>query len=539
MSVEFRQRTPGEYAKILWKRKWLILLPTLAIASAVAIVVWRLPDVYQSTTLLIVKPPSISKDLVTTLTDEALSARIQSINQIVTSRSKLEPLVAKYNLYQRERVNGESMENIINIMRSRDIAVDLERSGNNNVPSFKISYKERDPKITQAVTADLASMYIAAGTTETISNVQSARQLFQKELEEAKTQLDSIDQQRIKFMSANPGSMNGTSQSLVGQLGGLREEQKSLITEMGRTRDQSVALNSQLNDLMSQNTREKNIFYEDLNDPKNSPAYGQLLQRKTELDAELQDMKQTLKEKNPDVKRQQAKIDSVQREMDKMVSEYEVKAARIKKRVQDQPDFRINNYKLQLQMIASETARKQQQLSQNGQQISQIEASLSTVPGQQVGLEALNNQYQTAKQRYDEVLRNSERIERSAQVETNSQGETIQVIDPASFPQKPIAPKRPMLIALGLALGLGVGFVFAALFEVPRLLTIQTTADAAHYTGLTVLASVPELLTPQEARRLPQRRLLLLAAGIAITILSIPALALALRATHIFDRFVS
>ncbi len=36
MSVEFRQRTPGEYARILWNRKWLIVLPTIAVAVAVA-----------------------------------------------------------------------------------------------------------------------------------------------------------------------------------------------------------------------------------------------------------------------------------------------------------------------------------------------------------------------------------------------------------------------------------------------------------------------------------------------------------------------
>jgi hypothetical protein len=56
---------------------------------------------------------------------------------------------------------------------------------------------------------------------------------------------------------------------------------------------------------------------------------------------------------------------------------------------------------------------------------------------------------------------------------------------------------------------------------------------------LPVLVAVPELLTPQEARSRPRRRLLWLAAGIIITIASIPALALALRASHIFDRFVS
>ena len=47
--------------------------------------------------------------------------------------------------------------------------------------------------------------------------------------------------------------------------------------------------------------------------------------------------------------------------------------------------------------------------------------------------------------------------------------------------------------------------------------------------------SVPELLTPQEARAVPRRRRLLLAAGVIATLVSIPMLALALKLTHIFE----
>jgi hypothetical protein len=81
--------------------------------------------------------------------------------------------------------------------------------------------------------------------------------------------------------------------------------------------------------------------------------------------------------------------------------------------------------------------------------------------------------------------------------------------------------------------------MLAAAFEVPRLLTIQTSEDAEHYTGLPVLVSVPELLTPQEARRIPVRRALALAAGIAATMVSIPVLAYLLRSSNLFDRFLS
>ena len=103
------------------------------------------------------------------------------------------------------------------------------------------------------------------------------------------------------------------------------------------------------------------------------------------------------------------------------------------------------------------------------------------------------------------------------------------------FRSKPVAPKRLMLVGMALAVGLALGLLLVAIFEVPLLLTIQTSEDARHYTGLPVLISVPELMTPQEARSLPRRRRLLLAAGVVATIVSVPLLALALRLSHVFE----
>src|SRR5688500_14188292 len=117
MSVEFRQRKPAEYARILWRRKWMILLPTLAISFAIAAVVWRLPDAYQSTTLLIVRPSALTEGIVPQLSDDDLTIRINNIGQEVLSRTSLEPLILNYNLYAAERRRGEPMEAIYDLMR--------------------------------------------------------------------------------------------------------------------------------------------------------------------------------------------------------------------------------------------------------------------------------------------------------------------------------------------------------------------------------------------------------------------------------------
>ena len=98
MSVDFRQRKPAEYLRILQRRKWLVILPAIAIATAVAWVVYRLPDVYESSTLIVVKPSTLPKTVVQTTTEDNLTRQLSSIAQVVQSRSSLEPLVEKYDL---------------------------------------------------------------------------------------------------------------------------------------------------------------------------------------------------------------------------------------------------------------------------------------------------------------------------------------------------------------------------------------------------------------------------------------------------------
>src|ERR1044071_6019086 len=159
MSTEFRQRTISEYARIALKRKWMIILPTLAVGLAIGVVVFRLPDLYESSTLIVVKPSTLPNSVVPMMTEETLTRELASISQVVTSRSSLQPLIEKYDLYKEERRRGEPMELLIDSMR-KQIKVDVNTSNHEITNGFNITYRGRDPKSTQAVAAELASRYI-------------------------------------------------------------------------------------------------------------------------------------------------------------------------------------------------------------------------------------------------------------------------------------------------------------------------------------------------------------------------------------------
>jgi succinoglycan biosynthesis transport protein ExoP len=538
MSVEFRQRTPGEYAQILWRRKWLIMLPAIAVAAAIAIVVWRLPNVYESTTLLIVRPPTIDPNVAPALSDGDLSMRINNINRVAQSRSSLEPLIVKYDLYRRERSAGMPMELVVERMQ-RDIQVEIEHGRNDNIPAFRITYRERDPKKTQAVTTELASTYVNAQASDMTKVGTATRQFFDQQLADAKAQLDEIDKRRLEYMTAHVDSLPGSAPSLVAQYTGLREQQKTLMSEIGRLNDRKSALGSQLSTLQQVSQQNDEDIARQVGDPKATPAWGALASRKAALEAEIQNLLTQYKEAHPDVVAKKAELEAVKREMKEMEDSSAAKIEQLKRDRASRPNISVKDAEINIQLAEGEIARLQKQLEVTNSQIADLEGRINAVPVTDVGLQNINREYETKKVGYDDLLKRKAQSDIGSDIQINQQGETIQVIDPANLPQSHVAPKRLMLILMGLALGLCVGLFFAAAREVPRLLTIQTVDDAAHYTNLPVLVSVPVLKTPQEATRIPRRRMAMLAAGITVTIISIPALALVFKLSGIFERFAS
>jgi polysaccharide chain length determinant protein (PEP-CTERM system associated) len=534
MSVEFRQRRPSEYLKILRRRKWLVILPIIAITSAVAYVVYRLPDVYESTTLIVVRPSNLPNSVVPTVTEDSITRQLASITQVVTSRSSLEPLASKYDLYRTERARGEAMESVIDKLR-RDIRVDVNTSRNDITNGFIIGFRYRDPKLAQAITAELASKYIDVQTSDLVNSNTAAKAFIDNQVNQAQETLAAVDKQRVDFMSAHVGNLPTEATALFQQLAGLREEQKTRMSEIGRLQDRRAAANNQLILIKQSNEQGIEDAATNLTDPKTTVAWSNLVSRKAQLEGELTRMKQELREKHPDVIAKQKEIDQVNGEMKQQIDEWKDKIKEKQDKLTKRPNLGIGAVEAELKLTDGEIKRQQDLLAQNEKQIAALVDRINGVPGVEVELGAIERDYQTKKAVLDQLMQQQQRITLGKEAATQRQGEGIDVIDAANLPSQPVAPKRLLLSSVGLVAGIGLGLLLVGIFEGPGLLTIQNAEDARHYTGLPVLLAVPELLTPYEARALPRRRRLLLAAGVAVTLVSIPMLALALKLTHVFE----
>ncbi len=552
MSVEFRQRSVGEILGMFRRRFWYILLPTLAVGLAVAWVVWKLPNIYESRSVLTVKPPTISQSVVRPLTEEDLSQRLTTISQEVMSRSTLEPMITKYNLYQSDRISGTPMELIIDKMR-KAILVEPEKNDKEEVAAFKITYRDRDPQSARAVTAELASKFVNEQIQASINVSEATKNFLNERLSQSKGELDNIEKERLDIMSQNIETLPESSQALVAQLDGLHQKRDSLAKE----KDSLISERGRLNDNLQSTSRQMQLVEDfgqtDARDALktqtqfvNSQTYAELIKKKTEMEAKLKNQLQQYREKHPEVLATKNEIGEVDKQLEALKTTgkenaEEAKVGALRKVELQRKSLDIEKQRVESQLFRNERDIQQKdiEIGQTQAQIGGMEARINTIPGVRVALEGVNNRYQTSKTNYEELVKKMQDAESQVQVENNAQGETIQVVDAANLPQSPVAPKKGMLIGMGAIIGLLFGMFLAGIFEIPRLFRVQNVEDAKHYTGLPVLAVVPPLLTHREIslqKRLGYVKILI---GVAVAIVSIPLLIAVLQLSKVFDRMVS
>ena len=117
------------------------------------------------------------------------------------------------------------------------------------------------------------------------------------------------------------------------------------------------------------------------------------------------------------------------------------------------------------------------------------------------------------KAKFDELRTKREQVRLTQDIETETDPIRVEVLDPPTKPRVPIAPNRPLLLAMALIVGIGAGG--AAAFAVTHLQTTYPTASKLEKaSGLPVIGSVAEVVYPQQ-REDEKKRLVWLAGGFA------------------------
>ena len=162
--IQVAQRSGGlGTAWEIWKqRKWLAIFIFLPVLTVVISVTMLLPATYQSTATILIERRQVPDAFVRSTITGGIDYRLQTLTQNALSRTRLESLIDRFDLYQglRQRVPPEQ---VIERMR-QDISLNQtggQKGGQGeSVSALAISYKGRDPQQVAQVANTLASFYI-------------------------------------------------------------------------------------------------------------------------------------------------------------------------------------------------------------------------------------------------------------------------------------------------------------------------------------------------------------------------------------------
>ena len=550
MSVEFRQRSAGDFAAMLNRRKWHIVLPTLAVFLASIWVVSGLPMLYESRTYLIIMPPTISEKVAPSLTDADLSKRVEAMRQDVLSRSHVEMIIDKFDLYPEDRRPGTNGDRLIWNFLS-NVTITPEKTDQRELLGVEVKFRYPSPKAAQAVAGALAEKYVSLQNVESTQSAETTRQFIDDQMAQAKSKLDALEKERLGIMIKNVETLPESSQGLIAQLQGLRQreetiskEKESLMLERGRVQESIRAMNSQARLIENFGEKETQEAATQASRIEDTPAYAGLVQKRAELNSRLATLKKQYREKHPDIVQAQTDIEKLDDELEKLAKSTDQRVRQASQSSQRKADMQRRSLDIekekaegQIVQIEKQLQARDEEVRNNAAQIAGLEAKINTIPNVKVALDGVDNQYQSAKSNYDELLKKYNNAQQQVQLESNAQGETIRVVDPASLPFKPVNSTKRWFYALAAtAVGFALGLILAGFFEIPRLLKIQTVDDAAFYTGLPVLASVPPLMTDVELDKMSRAHRMKVFAGALGSLAAVPLLIVVLQVSRVFER---
>lgn len=173
-----------EYRRLVVKYKWQILVGTFVLTLIFTIIIAKLPSEYEATTAILVAPRQLPEKDVSGAVNSDPFARLNTITQQVLSRTRLQEIIVKLNLYQ-ERRKSASSEELIEGMR-HDITIQVKQGSGAELSTFTLTYHGKEPKLVAAVANELANSFLQWNINSRQQQVSGTNDFFSSELGAAK-----------------------------------------------------------------------------------------------------------------------------------------------------------------------------------------------------------------------------------------------------------------------------------------------------------------------------------------------------------------
>ena len=203
---------------------------------------------------------------------------------------------------------------------------------------------------------------------------------------------------------------------------------------------------------------------------------------------------------HPDVKRYEAQIKVLRKQRENYVNNRKlprpknaapVLSPQQAAEIRDRND-KIQRFQIQIRAKDLDIENTKKELAIANQRARALQHRMETAPAGEQEYASLLRDHELAKKRYDDLNLKLSQSEIATDLENRKQGETLELLDPASLPERPTEPIRPLIILVGLVFGAGMGGLLVFLKEIKDM-SLKTLKDVRTYTQLTILGSIPLL----------------------------------------------
>jgi len=95
--------TTADVKRVLRKHWWIVPACAMGLGVSSVLMAMQLPKLYTSQTLVLVARPNVSEQVVKPFVPEDLTQRLATMKGKILSRTRLEPVIEKFNLYAQDR----------------------------------------------------------------------------------------------------------------------------------------------------------------------------------------------------------------------------------------------------------------------------------------------------------------------------------------------------------------------------------------------------------------------------------------------------
>jgi succinoglycan biosynthesis transport protein ExoP len=520
LSVSRRALDVEDYIDIARRHKGWIFGPFLfcLVASVVGVYLW--PDSYVSQAVIMIKPQQIPESMVQSSVNQQMFDRLNSMEQEIRSRAVLTTIINTYDLYKRERARMP-IEDVIDQM-NKNVVVSLVGQPNTNtrtVPAFAVQFTYSDRYVAQRVVSDLVSRFTEISQRNRTNQTFMTTQFMQDELATAKKELDSVENRLTEFEMKNNGRLPDQAQGMMQAVQTLTAQTAALDTAMSRANQDKLQLESNLRIV-----RDRQAELNRQPAPEQSAAAVERNERLNEVDRDIdaqQDMLRVMRQRYsdayPDVQAAQLRLEALRQKRSDIVKESDTKKQEDAKKVDKTPaaprpdppalaaekrdlDTRAKQLQAAIEAKDVELEDYAKQMKRASDGIKNYQARIEQVPIGDQEYTGLLRDRDMAKQRYVQAQEKVDRAQVSQEMENRKQGEMLELLDPASLPSTPTEPKRYVVIPVGAAIGLLLGFVIAGGREMKDT-SLKNLKDVRAYTQMAILGSIPLLENDFVVRR--------------------------------------